>query len=56
MTKFNFLEVEMKVYHMSQTLKLGDELQAGYKRNIERCKEFAESFACVYAPASAHTV
>ena len=33
----------MKVYHMSQTLKLGDELQAGYKRNIERCKEFAES-------------
>lgn len=33
----------MKVYHMSQTLKLGDELQAGYKRNIERCKEFAEA-------------
>ena len=33
----------MKVYHISQTLKLGDELQAGYKRNIERCKEFVEA-------------
>lgn len=33
----------MKVYHMSQTLKLGDELQVGYKGNAERCDIFVEA-------------
>lgn len=30
----------MKVYHMSQTLQLGDKLEAGYNRNDVRCNEF----------------
>lgn len=29
----------MKVYHMSQTLQVGDKLKAGYKRNEIRCRE-----------------
>ena len=33
----------MKVYHMSQSLKLGDELQAGYKENEERCDTFVKA-------------
>lgn len=30
----------MKVYHMSQTLKNGDELQADYKGNTKKCEDF----------------
>ena len=33
----------MKVYHMSQTLQLGDTLKAGYKRNTERCNSFIDA-------------
>ena len=33
----------MLVYHMSQTLQLGDVLKAGYKRNKNRCNEFVEA-------------
>ena len=29
----------MKVYHISQTLQVGDKLKAGYKRNEIRCRE-----------------
>lgn len=33
----------MKVYHMSQTLKLGEELQPDYKGNAERCDAFVKA-------------
>ena len=33
----------MKVYHMSQTLKLGEELQTGYNGNAERCDAFVKA-------------
>lgn len=33
----------MKVYHISQTLKLGEELQAGYNGNAERCDAFVKA-------------
>lgn len=33
----------MKVYHMSQTLKLDEELQAGYNGNAEQCDAFVKA-------------
>lgn len=37
------VEEKMKVYHMSQTLHVGDKLKAGYKRNEVRCKEVIDA-------------
>ena len=48
------MEEKIKVYHMSQTLQVGDKLQGGYRGNKVRCNEFVD--ALEYAEKSLETI